>query len=215
MERLETYDELHLNKLAGIIISLSNIRAKIKDNIITDDPTIVSSLLEIESRLVKWDSESPAEWVYTVVPSSEVDSGYWDRYHIYRHVWMAASWNYYRCARILVNEGLLNHASRAFASASLFTPMEYHIQCCCSRGVLYQMSSDICASVSWFKHDQREGSDNVPKGASSFLLLWPLYVAGAMDGADNHLRTWVIRQLEIIGSDLGVRQALALAKTLK
>ena len=61
------------------------------------------------------------------------------------------------------------------------------------------------------------GLSDVPtvRASGGYNLLWPLWFAGAMDLATEEIRAYSMKSLKRIGNDMGIRQALMLAKIIE
>lgn len=101
------------------------------------------------------------------------------------------------------------------ATSSAFTSDEAVAQLTSSNEILLEAQADVLASV-----PQYIGATSCVHGASpmdgsrEWFILWPLYVAGAMDLATDDLREWVINRLESIADSAGISQAQILARHL-
>ncbi|KKK24195.1 hypothetical protein AOCH_000788 [Aspergillus ochraceoroseus] len=84
------------------------------------------------------------------------------------------------------------------------------------------LTADICASMPYHlgyraaSGEIRYPSEGFPHGKYARLIsachiVWPLYVAGIVEGVTVTQRLWVSRQLDFIGREMGVGKAVVLA----
>ncbi|KAK3686352.1 hypothetical protein LTR37_019895 [Vermiconidia calcicola] len=59
------------------------------------------------------------------------------------------------------------------------------------------------------------GSSNPARATGGLNLLWPLFLAGMMEVSTDEVRQYCVRIFKHIGDDMGIRQALVLAKVVE
>lgn len=223
----EAYGD-HLIRICG---KLANLRADIDAKVIVDFTEIISSAYAIEAELVAWLAALPSRFLYTTVENARIDTEFRDRcrgllpyrnrYHIYRSFWACNIWNQYRSARIMANQYILGYTkalARGKPTSSL--PGDLQTQLRAVRSTIQQLAADICASIPY--HFGVGDVENSLPGESpqtesfigGFVLLWPLYLAGATEGKNHPLRKWVTECLQLVGHSMGIDQALALVDIL-
>lgn len=222
--------ELLVHRIAPFAARIANIRAAHRTGLMTDDGTIVNQCLDLDGELERWAAEPMQKCAYitlnTMAPSENVFQG---RYHVYQDSWSAHLWNSYRCIRIIVNQTLRDHLSRASsAPIAHSTRAEYQKNDQKCRDVIREISEDICSSVCFCLGKAGSGlNSSLPyhriedrpfsnmKAVSRFFLIWPLFLAAGAHFASTAVQHFVIHQLEGIRGTMGIQQALWLVSTIK
>jgi hypothetical protein len=204
------YDELVATELAEIIIRLVNFRAVIapKVDCITFDSAL-STLCQLQSDLKHWESSTPPSWKYDSKRSVTGDDFNGMSYHSYSGFSVAASWNQYRIAQCLVSDLILTCLnSGLIAESRLFGATEELLHL--ADRTIQQMCNEICASVPYFFG--RADSNGLQKlGVGALEIMWGLSICGNMKNIPEEQRLWAVAQLERIGHEMGIPQALKLA----
>lgn len=215
------------NKLIMIIAHLSNLRADVHAKVMTNPEEILDAACAIEASLIAWSANVPPEYLYTkrTFTSPNVSFAhhcrgvppYNNEYHVYPSVWASSSWNHYRCARILVDEMIISHFNKLSpTSPTAYLTPEFRLYVISLRAMINELGADICRSVPF--HLGACNSDIIPGMAklpqvsyvSGLMLLWPLFMAGVIEGPIHPMRRWVMHCLNMIGNLMGLDQALAL-----
>ena len=141
-------DGLVLRVQEPMILS-TNFRARVRHGIISDPYLILARAMELDGNFVSIFSDVPPAWgyktVYTDADPEIVFSGF---YHVYRDFMTAQLWNGMRSFRILLNEMIRDVLLAGFSSRPpRFFGQEYVTQFQISTEALYQLQSDILASV--------------------------------------------------------------------
>ncbi|PYH45711.1 Zn(II)2Cys6 transcription factor [Aspergillus saccharolyticus JOP 1030-1] len=219
--------EAYSDGLISITGRLANLRADIREKVITDPQEILSTMYSIEGELVAWLAGLPSRFLYTIIESPRPAQSNWslraynNRFHVYQDLWLCHAWNQYRCARIMISESILTYTLRLNASATLPPELASHLAQI--RDKAKQWALDICASVPYhFSADLVTGEATTFRTVSmefgfirGMLLLWPLFLAGATERKGHSLRRWVVDCLGLIGNSMGIDQALALIDILE
>lgn len=162
-------------------------------------------------------------------------SPYSNQYHVYADIWICAAWNYYRCARILIGEVIATQLKRlSEKSPSVCSLNDFQTRYRNVHATLRQTAIDVCCSVPFCFGAAGTGTGTgtgigrtvKPKDLTSFvpdlgnhvggmILLWPLVLAGIVEGAGHPLRKYTIHALKLIGNTMGISQALALMDALE
>lgn len=219
--------EAHGNNLIIIIGKLSNLRADIRANMFSNDHEIISAASAIEAKLIAWLAALSPEFTYTSHMKSPSDSTferrcrgilpYNNEYHIYPNLWICNTWNQYRCARIIVSDILLSHMNKVSNNSSMTSLSdEFRHHCKALQSTMRRLAVDICRSVPF--HLGVHQADIAPypplpapeSYVGGMMLLWPLFLAGIVEGRQHALRRWVLQCLNMIGYTMGIDQALAL-----
>lgn len=219
------------NQLIMIIAHLSNLRADVHGKILTNPEEILDAAYAIEADLIAWSVNLPPEYLYTnktmVSPNITFMQHcrgvppYNCEYHVYPSLWASSSWNHYRCARILVDEMIISHiykSSPILPTACLSEESRLYVMSL--RATINELGADICHSVPF--HLGACNSEIIPGMArlphesylSGLMLLWPLFMAGVIEGPVHPMRRWVMHCLNMIGNLMGLDQALALMDLL-
>ncbi len=196
------------NQLFQIIAPLCALRSVYEPNGEVHDPMFLTLALETDSDLANYVHTFPNWLQYTTKQCSFNDSVLFDYYHVYPNTLVVGAYNLYRVARILTNEMILSWLRRNPEWDNV------HVQSRQSETILARLNADICASVP-FALGEVEGGESLPRASVGIALVWPLYLAATMDGAQESTRAWVITRLDKLGHELGIQQAVSLANVLK
>lgn len=219
------------NRLIMIIGNLSNLRADIHAKAITDPQEVLSAACAIEADLIAWLAALPPEFTYTSHTMTPLNRAferrcrgilpYNNEYHIYPELWVCNCWSNYRNARILVSELILSHVHKLSGSSpNSFLSEDFRLHCMSLRATTSRLGADICRSVPF--HLGACNSD-IPADAPAMppesylgglMLLWPLFLAGMVEGPNHPQRRWVVKCLAMIGHSMGLDQALAVMDIL-
>lgn len=200
-----------------IIIEFVKTRGSLRDRSLTDPETIILTLLNIDTNLAVWGASLPPGWSYAIRRCPPHPGFYDGLYHAYLNFEMATTWNSYRTIRILVNETFLSHVGleRPQSRSTDLTARCQH-----AHHTITQMCSDFCASVPYYLGRTALGSDKhtVPtvgaRALGGYLIMWRLFLFGSIVGTPDRQRLWFVKQLQSIGSDIGIRVATSLADDL-
>jgi hypothetical protein len=213
------------NKLITIIGNLANLRADIHRKAKSNPQEVLSAACAIEADLNAWLVTLPPEFTYSSHTLMPLDRAFERRchgirplnneYHLYPDIWAPSCWNHYRCARILVSEIILSHAHRLSNSSATSLSEDFRSHCKSLRTTIRRLGADICRSVPF--HLGACNSEVLPETPilppqsylGGLMLLWPLFIAGIIEGPTHPQRQWVIECLKKIGHVWGLDQALA------
>lgn len=218
------------NKLIMLIGNLSNLRANIHTKAFSDPQEVLSAACAIEADLIAWLAALPPDFTYSSHTLMPLDltferrchgiRPYNNEYHIYPDVWAPACWNHYRCARILVSEIILSHVHKLSNSSPTSLSEDFRLHCKSLRSTISRLGADICRSVPF--HLGACNLEVLPETPmlppesylGGLMLLWPLFIAGMVEGPTHPQRRWVIQTLGTIGNSRGLDQALAVMDLL-
>ncbi|KAI5863235.1 hypothetical protein GGS23DRAFT_568861 [Durotheca rogersii] len=152
-------------------------------------------------------------------PPEAVFRGKW---HGYREVWGARTWNHYRWGRILANRRLVQLINDYPASSRKFAPAGRRKQCYdmierLAEGVLISTPSHwyhptLSAEVTKkFESKGQGGSGAV--GLPS--LLWQLTAAGCAPNVPLEFWQWAYNVLQVVWKQMGMLHALALSEVMQ
>ncbi|KGO67792.1 hypothetical protein PITC_048780 [Penicillium italicum] len=217
-------------KIILIIGNLSNLRANIHTQVLTDPREILSAACAIEADLVAWLAALPPDFTYSSHTLMPLDHSferschgirpYDNKYHIYPDIWAANCWNHYRCARVLVSELILSKVHKLSNSSPASLSEDFRLYSKSLRSTIRRLGADICRSCPF--HLGACNLDVLPERpmipSESYLgglmLLWPLFIAGMVERPTHPQRRWAIQCLHMIGNKFGLAQALALMDLL-
>ncbi|KAH8681804.1 hypothetical protein BX600DRAFT_491961 [Xylariales sp. PMI_506] len=181
--------------------------------------------IALERRFSKWAEDRATEFKPIVAGHIDlnrnkagVEVGCWPgRIETYFDIYVAAVWNVFRAARIILIHQILDTFDRLKESA---------------KGVGYigsanQLAEDMAASVPFhltdclqvFLNQQHQKTSPGPPEPGRFLggllLMHPLYIASRASFLSDNIRQYFGRCLLWIGSEMGFGQASVLAKTIE
>ncbi|OCL01595.1 hypothetical protein AOQ84DRAFT_273148, partial [Glonium stellatum] len=210
---------------SDIMIRFINLNVAIKNGNLFNSDAIIASAMQIDSELVKLQSNMPPMWqyqtVFTDADSELVAEGF---YHVYSDLWVAQMRNNFRILRMVLNEVIREQLLKGYSSnPPLFTAPEYAVQLQLSTNAILLLASEICATVpqhagyipslvplhptgQFVPQAQSPESESV-RAAGCYYLVWPLFMVGRMTVCPDHLRLWVINRLQYIGRTIGMQQA--------
>ncbi|CAI7661086.1 unnamed protein product [Penicillium glandicola] len=217
-------------KIISIIGNLSNLRANIHTQALTDPQEILSAAYAIEADLLTWLAALPPDFTYSTHTLMPLDHSferrchgirpYNNEYHIYPDIWAANCWNHYRCARIFVSEVILSQVHKLSDSSPTSLSEDFRLQCKSLRSTIRRLGMDICRSCPF--HLGACNAELLPETTilppesylGGLMMFWPLFVAGIVEGPTHPQRRWVINCLRTIGNTWGMAQALAMMDLL-
>lgn len=212
--------------MSDMVASFCNLRAAMVSTACVLSPEIIiARALTIDAEFTAWRTALPPNQLYDTVAQSEPHStahaGY---YYIWPNLGFAVlhvtSW----MTLILIHgvviqqigllqkektneldEQIKDHESQIQQSTRLILSLIDHI--CAS--VRYHLS--LCSVNSPILPTSSRETSTVPCAASINAILKPLFVAGDSSLCPSSTRAWIVEQLKIIGTNMGVKQALYLA----
>ncbi|KAJ5404321.1 hypothetical protein N7509_004192 [Penicillium cosmopolitanum] len=219
------------NRLIIIIGNLSNLRADVQGKILDDPQQILAAASAIEADLMAWLAALPPDFTYsshTVMPTDHsfehICGGIRplnNQYHSYPDLWSPNLWNHYRSARIIVSELILANVHKVSSTSPHGSLSEdFRLHCKSLRSTIRRLGADICRSVPFHlgacNAGILPGRPMLPSETyiGGLMLLWPLFVAGMVEGPNHPQRRWVRQCLGMIGRSMGMDQALALMDIL-
>ncbi|OAP64794.1 hypothetical protein AYL99_00766 [Fonsecaea erecta] len=213
------------NRLAEIVETLASVRALIKASVKQEIEDVSSMLLPIDNMLQRWEDQLPMPWRPRPHPACcSEDCSLHTQFEgmpceVYPDLYCASIWNNYRGARILIHETLLSTA----VSSPITTEVDSK-QLHTTINLLHRMSTGICLSVDYHlrpnlktphynsnDHQNAMGAHSIPGGE---LLLWPLFMAGALPTTSPERKIWISNHLKRIGNNLGIGLALSMSQSL-
>ncbi|MCJ1326311.1 hypothetical protein MMC10_002975 [Thelotrema lepadinum] len=174
----------------------------------------IGSYTSIAQALADWHDGIPAKYLPSTVSTDSASSELLSQtYDVYEDIWTAGIANNYRANSILVHEAMISqlYFLQHHYALDLTEALELDEQISRSRLVISSLIDKICASVPYLLQSQ--------SAAAGVGLLWALYISAQIAprsaSLDDVARTWTIRCLDKIGTEMGVRQATTLAGFLR
>ncbi|KAF7620855.1 hypothetical protein AFLA_006150 [Aspergillus flavus NRRL3357] len=199
------------DELVDLVAHVARLLSQARMNLASDT---VSSAATIDRYLLRWKHSLPPRWIYQTIRGpvsnrspSHLKFYYTQVYHVYPDLWACNIWNFYRSARILLNQLILNTAEISYQAE--------HVQI---RETVAQLATEIAESVPFALRLVDNRATEVPSldhCLGGFTILWPLYVAANTSPLGSTLREWVVERLETIGNDMGIGQAQFMARTIR
>ncbi|KAF6804653.1 White-opaque regulator 1-like protein 2 [Colletotrichum sojae] len=214
--------------LAIIIASFVEISSFVHNHVISDGKPktvhIMQRLLDLEIALAGWAAGLTGEWEYRVIHAAHLPpkAVFQGQYHKYHDVWTARIWNYYRWARILVIQTLLDLANQNPSSSlsllSAFSREKF-------LKTIQELSKDILVSApTHWRHPILDETAQVTVespgggGAGSAglpALLFHLKVAGCAPGVPKVYWEWSMAVIQTIWGDMGMLHARSMMEAMR
>lgn len=221
-----------------IMMEFTIYNTSILNGTLSDPDAIIARGLELDSILKDAFDPMvmPDEWEYeTVQTEAEPNLIYRGRYHIYFDHWIAQIWNGMRSFRCLLHEHIHKTIQDGhLANPPRLTDPSHTAQLLRSTNIMCDMQADILATLPQHigyvsRHNRYPkpqpsgepwkpsvGYQGTPISMSGpYFILWPMWYCGLVTVATDATRRYVMRNLRVIGDDLGLQQALVLANMLE
>ena len=145
------------------------------------------------------------------------------RVDVYNDIWIGSVSNQAHTIRLLLHATIVRCAAWVCSPVDYRTTPEYATASAVCRNAI----TDIIASVPYYMgwHLKRTnagtttnissfacGEEDSVKGLAGYLITWPLSCVLSQDHATDAQRAWALGRLRKIGSDLGVKYALAVSQ---
>lgn len=209
-----TPDELHTSRLSDMMTRLADIRASAAGKGDFKSKEFASLLLGMERDLESWTQELPQGWKFVTHDCSRNENVYENSYISYTSPSIAAAWNDYRTLRCIVNDIMLTHIdsirleNASQHGADLLKERQRAID------TIKRCCTETCLSTP-FVLGRFEDSRRPKTGAGDLQMMWALFVCSCMHCIPEAQRIWAVKQLESIGHQMGIHQALPLAELMK
>lgn len=221
-ECMQPHDESPGNRFSEINEKLAAVRAELKRDGICSPQIVTARLLSIDVALLNWERTLPESWAYESYRATNfagsLPSTWTLPYDVYPDLWVASMWNNYRSVRLLIHEAIIK-ATLRYGSTEEKRALQY------SGRVLVDMTNDICRSVPYHLEQkqtirQESSSDSTEcmelvATPGGYLLMWPLFLSGMLRTTPRDQRSWTKSKLWQIGTCMGLRLALSMAKILE
>ncbi|KAL2830985.1 hypothetical protein BJY01DRAFT_260684 [Aspergillus pseudoustus] len=213
-------DSQAMESLYAILIPLNELSIAINDAYKRDGfsgntAPLIAQALRLDAELASWAISLDPSWHYTTVTTDGNTNSTKDipltpldpEYHLYPHLVVAALWNHYRHARIVLHEML--RPMCASKSPSTTIPETHHLLLAQSRTITTQMLKEICASAPYFFTSDEK------RYAAVVRLPWALFVAADCTEASEGTKGWIADVLERLAASTGVQQARLMAGMIR
>ncbi|KAK7208672.1 hypothetical protein V2G26_015850 [Clonostachys chloroleuca] len=176
----------------------------------------LQKLERLDSRLATWEESLDGQWLFSTENGNHFHPAaiFRGEYHRYSDMWIAAMWNYYRWARVLVNQAIFEiiNGSPSIATSSKVPGAPSPLQ------IIQRLSKDLFASTpSHWRHPLLGEKGNLsvrqiqPGGGAGSaaipILLFHLKGAACAPGVSIEDLDWTYAIMECIWGDMGMLNA--------
>ncbi|KAK1968066.1 hypothetical protein LY78DRAFT_655604 [Colletotrichum sublineola] len=214
--------------LAVLIARFVEISSIIHNHVISDGKpktaNVLQQLLDLDSDMASWETALEGDWLYQTSHASHLPpkAVFGGEYHKYHDVWTARIWNYYRWARVLVNQNVLDLADKnPISSLSLVSAAARDNFLANIR----RLARDtlVSAPTHW-RHPSLDGQAQIKVespgggGAGSAglpALLFHLKVAGCAPGVPREYWEWALGVIQTIWGDMGMLHARSMMEAMR
>ena len=213
-------EDVPATRLGLLIARFIELSSKVRFSVLSDGTktttNMIKDLIDIDDEFEQWEDSLDGYWLYKVergphLPPAAVFEG---EYHDYYDMWVARIWNYYRWARILASQLILDLvAKNPTSSHSLINLAAVDDRL----GSVKVLARDILASTPChWRHPLLGDKTPVPvqqKGGAGAgaagvpVLLFHLKVAGCAPGVPLEYWQWSYSVIECIWGDMGMQHA--------
>ncbi|EEP77991.1 predicted protein [Uncinocarpus reesii 1704] len=231
LDRSEMSDaELALEDVTVLLIELTNLRASVKEGVISSPYEILCMALDLRERFLAFERLAEDKYPFRRIMNWDGksrflprESVYEDYFDVYPSIYAASIWNGYRAGRITLSGTIFNQFSELQTSCITGSTLsdEICIKVDEENAQIEKLAQDICSSAPFALEMIRWDAEAVsvnpagPCGLGGFLLLWPLCLAAEVGKTMPKLQTWIVREFELIGHLLGISQALWMSNLIK
>ncbi|TAQ89379.1 hypothetical protein B7494_g2269 [Chlorociboria aeruginascens] len=205
------------------------LRKNMDDSNLSLDKTlvIIKEMLELDHVSTTW--RNRPEWQYRTIHRQTITqdehdlSKLPDFIELHRDVWIAYEWNYYRTARIILHEHLLQCLDRyqgSNYSPSLLTALDSFRETATMaiRTLVNEILSTVPQSLGDVDHEGRiirdSGGPSICKGLGGYFLLWPIKISKNTRSARPEQRSAAQTVFERIRECTGMKSALGEASSI-
>ena len=131
------------------LMMLTNFRADVRRGVVSHPPEVLATALEIDKAALSIFAEAPSRYEYeTIYTNAEPGVVFAGCYHVYQDYLSATIWNGMRAIRLMLHEIIRDILLKPCPCGTSFsTDEQYKAQLQLSTDIMYQMQSDIIASV--------------------------------------------------------------------
>lgn len=201
--------------------------------------TLLRQIASTEFQMDKWPNTLSPQSTYTTVqlPLDDPIDLWGTDAHVYPTFSAGNDWSRYRMLQLLA------HSLRLRAYRIIYGPLHGFGQpgfdhenaqlsslagyVATTHSKIRAIANDICASMPYhlgYRSKLKPGlcypGDSFPSGKyprllSACQIIWPLYVAGIVEGVDAAQRLWISRQLAFINAEMGIGKAAMLSELVR
>ncbi|KAK3368065.1 hypothetical protein B0H63DRAFT_403914 [Podospora didyma] len=217
-------------KLLGIATRLVQLLASVRSHVLFDGRSgtaaMILDALQLNTQLDAWEQGQDGIWN---VIEGHADDGFFPpeavfegHYHVYSNMWTARVWSHYRCARLSVDQLLLEAVKRyPICGQSLVSAgKQQNLLDCINR-----LARDTLISIpNHYRHPRlarmhRDYFDKTKGGAGIGAagiptLAYHIKTAGSAPGVPLRYRAWALGILDTMWADTGMFHVKALADNL-
>lgn len=176
-----------------------------------NNPVRISQLYALAEKLQAWKAKLPENWRFETVQAEPTSDYQLNYYHLYRDLNVAAAWNDYRTTRIMSLDNILTHVDYNLSLGKTTnhigslseqqTQLKQEIRGICSE--VYASTPQVLGRIKGSPTRAHAGGIN---------MVWTLFVFSAQRCMSLDLRLWASRQLDFVGHQMGVCQAVQVAR---
>jgi hypothetical protein len=175
----------------------------------------IRELVSLEKSLASWESALDRKWIYSSIAAPDLPphAVYNNNYHRYLDLWVARVWNYYRWARIMTCQLLMDLRIKYPLSVAqvkaIASDDDYLLTVSRMAGdILHSMPSHWChPHLSQKQIGLIEPGEEGSGSAGMPAVLVHLKTAATAPGVPAHMRQWAYEFMQCIWSEMGIAQA--------
>jgi hypothetical protein len=213
--------------LAVIIARFLQISAFVESQVLSDGrpktSNAIHQLLDLDADMAAWAAGLQGVWLYQTEKAPHLSSRalFRGEYHVYYDVLIARTWNYFRWARILVNQILVDLVDKYPVSSLRLVSVIRRNQ---ALRTIRRLAKDTLVSTpSHWRHplleDTRITVENAGGGGAGAAgipaLLFQLKVASCSPGAPKEYWQWALDIMTTIWGDMGMLYARIVIEAMR
>ncbi|KAH7354075.1 hypothetical protein B0T11DRAFT_287996 [Plectosphaerella cucumerina] len=213
--------------LAVIIARFLQISAFVESQVLSDGrpktSNAIHQLLDLDADMAAWAAGLQGVWLYQTEKAPHLSSRalFRGEYHVYYDVLIARTWNYFRWARILVNQILVDLVDKYPASSLRLVSVIRRNQAL--RTIRRLAKETLVSTPSHWRHplleDTRITVENAGGGGAGAAgipaLLFQLKVASCSPGVPREYWQWALDIITTIWGDMGMLYARIVIEAMR
>jgi hypothetical protein len=192
--------------------------------------SVIEAIDSIDHRLSNWPKSLPRKWkcMTVALPPESIDV-YSKTASIYSSFTVANDWGCYRALRIFTHSLHLRayHLLAKFVhgnpNSTLVSLGKLASDLDSTYDKIREVADEVCIAMPYHLGCRKPGSNEIyypcegfpagknPRLVSACHIVWPLYMAGIVEGVGSVQRRWIARRLDFMGNEMSAMQAKALA----